>query len=144
VHKGSTKPIKRLRWGSKRKEQKKSKSTLVWRTGLSGVPPESVRCTRTVRLRTLQLRVSPAPLRYNSPDSSVCHRTVWCTSGATTSQHNSRLQRYSAWIVCAEVRAAVEGAPDSEQCMSGAAPDCPVPPEDKAPTVESARTLTVG
>jgi hypothetical protein len=26
----------------------------------------------------------------------------------------------------------VNGAPDSEQCMSGAAPDCPVPLEDKA------------
>jgi hypothetical protein len=26
----------------------------------------------------------------------------------------------------------VRGAPDSEQCMSGAAPDCPVPLEDKA------------
>jgi hypothetical protein len=32
----------------------------------------------------------------------------------------------------AEVRAVVRGAPDSEQCLSGAAPDCPVPLEDKA------------
>jgi hypothetical protein len=24
------------------------------------------------------------------------------------------------------------GAPDTEQCLSGAAPDCPVPLEDKA------------
>jgi hypothetical protein len=41
-------------------------------------------------------------------------------------------------------RAAVRGAPDSEQYLSGAAPDCPVPLEDKAPTVDCARTLTVG
>jgi hypothetical protein len=43
------------------------------------VAPDSVRCTRTVQVRTLHLRVSPAPLRYNSPDCPVCHRTVWCT-----------------------------------------------------------------
>ena len=42
------------------------------------------------------------------------------------------LQRYSARTVRAEVRAVVRGAPDSEQCLSGAAPDCPVPLEDKA------------
>jgi hypothetical protein len=34
--------------------------------------------------------------------------------------------------VRAEVRAIDRGAPDSEQCLSGAAPDCPVPLEDKA------------
>jgi hypothetical protein len=32
----------------------------------------------------------------------------------------------------AEVRTEVRGAPDSEQDLSGAAPDCPVPLEDKA------------
>jgi hypothetical protein len=31
----------------------------------------------------------------------------------------------------AEVRAEVKGAPDSEQDLSGVAPDCPVPQEDK-------------
>jgi hypothetical protein len=30
-----------------------------------------------------------------------------------------------------QVRTEVRGAPDSEQCLSGAAPDCPVPEEDK-------------
>jgi hypothetical protein len=34
--------------------------------------------------------------------------------------------------VRAEVRAVVRGAPDGEQYLSGAAPDCPVPLEDKA------------
>jgi hypothetical protein len=74
----------------------------------------------------------------------VCHRTVRCTSGATASQHNGQLQRYSAQTVRAKVRAAARGAPDSEQHMSGLAPNCPVTPEDKAPTVETAWTLTVG
>jgi hypothetical protein len=41
----------------------------------------------------------------------------------------------SVQIVRAEVRAVVRGAPDSEQCLSGAAPDCPVPLEDKASNV---------
>jgi hypothetical protein len=43
-----------------------------------------------------------------------------------------------------QVRAEVRGAPDKEQCMSGAAPDCPVPPEISAPTIDCVRTLTVG
>jgi hypothetical protein len=42
------------------------------------------------------------------------------------------------------VRAAPEGAPNSEQYLSGVAPDYPVPHEDRAPTVETVRTLTVG
>jgi hypothetical protein len=44
----------------------------------------------------------------------------------------------------AKVTIEVRGAPDSEQCLSGAAPDCPVPPEVSAPTVDCVRTLTVG
>ena len=51
---------------------------------------------------------------------------------------------YSARTVRAESEQPLEGAPDSEQWLSGAAPDYPVPPEDKAPTVETVRTLTVG
>jgi hypothetical protein len=42
------------------------------------------------------------------------------------------------------VRATPEGAPDSEQCLSDAAPDCPMPQDVRAPTVETVRTLTVG
>jgi hypothetical protein len=74
------------------KRSKETKSTLVWRTGLSGVPPDSVRCTRTVQRPTLHSRVSQRALRYNSPDCPVCHRTVWCTSGVTATSRNGRLQ----------------------------------------------------
>jgi hypothetical protein len=42
VPKVQHKPIKRSKLGFKRKEQKKPKRTLVWRTGQSGVPPDSV------------------------------------------------------------------------------------------------------
>jgi hypothetical protein len=42
VHKGSAQTNKRSKLGFKIKEQKKLKRTLVWRTRLSGVPPDSV------------------------------------------------------------------------------------------------------
>jgi hypothetical protein len=77
----NSKPIQRL----KRVQEERSKGNRsVWRTGLSGAPPDSVRCSREDRLQTLHLRVSQAHLRYNSPDCPVCHRTVRCTNGATT------------------------------------------------------------
>jgi hypothetical protein len=72
---------------------KETKCALVWRTGLSGVPPDTVQCTRTVQYPTRHSRVSQGALRYNSPDCPVCHRTVRCTSGATTTSHNGRLQK---------------------------------------------------
>jgi hypothetical protein len=97
------------------------------------VPPDSVRCTRSVQKSTSHSRVSPGALRYNSSDCPVCHRTVRCDSGATAIQRNGRLQRL---LMSATVRdrdrAQSQSAPDTEQCMSGAAPNCPVPLEDKA------------
>jgi hypothetical protein len=53
-------------------------------------------------------------------------------------------ERYSARTVRAEVKADARGAPDSEQYLSGAAPNCLVPLEDEAPIVDYVRTLTVG
>jgi hypothetical protein len=125
------KPIKRSKLGFKRKEQKKPKRTLVWRTGLSGVPPDSVRCTRDRTDQTLHLRFSGEPLRYNSLDCPVCQ---W--------SNGYRAQRSTPTVTCnheqcadssRRVRAAPEGAPD-----------CPVPQDVRAPTVETVRTLTAG
>jgi hypothetical protein len=76
VSKIQQKPIERTRQGSKQRSKKKPKCSLVWRIGLSGVPPDSVRCTRKDRLRTLHLRVSQAQSHYNSPDCPVHHQTV--------------------------------------------------------------------
>jgi hypothetical protein len=60
---------------------------MVWRTRLSGVPPNSVRCTtrqcpvhQGTPSPTSHLREFSEALRYNSPDCPVYHRTV---SGAT-------------------------------------------------------------
>jgi hypothetical protein len=108
--------------------------------------------------------VSGAPGPYNSKlatlgfvwaCSAIIYRTVRWATGLSGEPAEQRLlaqwstatdpcKCYSAWTVRVEVRAAVRGAPDSEQYMSGAAPNCLVPLEDKAPTVDSARTLTVG
>jgi hypothetical protein len=97
-------------------------------------------------------KVSGAPGPYNvqlstlgflKARSAIIHRTVWCAtelSGAPAEQRlfgatvdcKSAEQSYSARTMGAEVRAVARGAPDSEQYLSGAAPDCPVPLEDKA------------
>jgi hypothetical protein len=45
----------------------------------------------------------------------------------------------SAQTACAESEQAPKGAPDSEQWLSGAPPDCPVAPLVRAPTVEPQR-----
>jgi hypothetical protein len=147
VSKVQHKPIKRLKLGFKRKEQKKPKRTLVWRTGLSGAPPDIVRCTRVRTSSTLHIRISEAALRYNSSDCPVGHQTVRCASGAipsATVDSNGRLQREQCADSLRRVRAALEDAPDSEQWLSGAAPDYPVAQAVRAPTVETVRTLTVG
>jgi hypothetical protein len=126
VPKVQHKPIKRSKLGFKRKEQKKPKRTLVW--GTRQCPACQGRSTPTLRLR-----VSKAALRYNSLDCPVCHRTVWCACGATTTSRNGQLQKYlTQGTVRAESERSIRGAPDSEQYLSGAAPNCPVPQEDKA------------
>jgi hypothetical protein len=97
------------------------------------VPPDSVRCTRIVQFQTRHPRVSLGALRYNSPDRPVCHQTVRCTSGAMTTSRNGRLQKLKNQRNSArQSRAIIRGAPDTEQCLSGAAPDYPVLLEDKA------------
>jgi hypothetical protein len=94
------------------------------------VPPDCVRCTRTVQSQTSHSRVFASALRYNSPDCPVHQRSNGYPAQRPTA--TDTLQRYRMRTVRAEVRAVVRGAPDSEQCLSGAAPDCLVPLEDKA------------
>jgi hypothetical protein len=63
---------------------------------------------------------------------------------SATVDSNGRLQREQWADSSRRVRAAPEGAPDSEQDLSGAALNCPVPQDVRAPTVKTVRTLTVG
>jgi hypothetical protein len=69
-------------------------------------------------------------LRYNSLDCPVHQRSNG--SFAQRSTAKAEIQMNSAQTVRAEVRAVARGTPDSEQYLSGAAPDCLVPLEDKA------------
>jgi hypothetical protein len=110
-----------------------------WRTGLSGVPPDCVRCTRAVPVPTSHSREFNSALRYNSPDS---HRTVrWASAQRISSAQRSTL---TAGTVQHSARQ------KSEQRVRGA-PDCPVHHQavrchkkTKAPTINCSRTLTVG
>jgi hypothetical protein len=97
--------------------------------------PDNVQCTRTVQLK-------PAALGFLEAHSAIIHRTVWCATGLSGAPAEQRLTRamvdssnttvrYSALQCVAEVRAEVRGTPGSEQDLSGVAPDCPVPQEDK-------------
>jgi hypothetical protein len=135
------KPIKRLKLGFKRKEQKKPKGTLVWRTGLSGVPPDSVWCPGLIDFKLATFGFLEKPLRYNSPDCPVCHRTVRCASGATTPS-----QRSTPTDTCksATVRGQFAQSQSSARRRTGqwtVPVRCPKLPELQR--VKTVRTLTV-
>ena len=70
------KPIKRPRKDSNIESKSQPKCALVWRTGLSGAPPDSVRCTRELHAELLTF----GKIRGRS---AIIHRTVRCASGAT-------------------------------------------------------------
>jgi hypothetical protein len=76
VPKVHNKPIKRPRKGSDKESKRQPKGTLVWRTGLSGVPPDSVRCTRA-------LGVELTTFGKKGGRSAIIHQTIRCASGAT-------------------------------------------------------------
>jgi hypothetical protein len=135
VHKGSTQTNKKIKERVQNQRSKGTKGALVWHTGLSSVPPDSVRCTRTVQLQTRHPRVSLGVLRYNSLDCLVHQRsngsfTQWPTTKATDSV-NSEEQ-------CAQKSKQSSEVHQTVNCI------CPVPQENKAPMVDCARTLTVG
>jgi hypothetical protein len=88
-----------------------------WCTGLSGVPPNSVRCTRAVPVPTNHSRENADAILYNSPDCPVCHRTVRWDSG----QRLSNAQRSTLIAEIVQHSAQQKSEPQSQR-----APDCPV------------------
>ena len=78
VHK---RPIKRPRKGFNKKSKGTTEDTLVWRTGLSGAPPDSVRCTRGLQaeLRTFG---------NSQSRRAIIHRTVRCTPDSVRCSRN--------------------------------------------------------
>jgi hypothetical protein len=107
------------------------------------VPPDSVRCTRDSNSELLTFGNSGGRsaiihrnVRCSTGQCPVAHWTVWCASGATaTSRQRSSAEVIKCTTVRASVRAGPDGAPDIEQCLSGAPPDCPVAQKTEAPTV---------
>jgi hypothetical protein len=132
--------IKRPRMSSNKVSKGQLKCVLIWRTGLSGVPPDSVRCTRghqaelntfrnsqrhftiihrTVRCTTGQCPVPQGRATLNSPASGIrsakIHRTVRCDSGATTtSRATVDCNALNARLRTQRSRARAGGTPDSQ------------------------------
>jgi hypothetical protein len=79
VPKVHNKPIKRPRKASNKKSKRQPKCALVWRTGLFGAPPDSVRCTREPNSKL-------ATFGNSGSCSTIIHRTVRCqrSNGSTT------------------------------------------------------------
>jgi hypothetical protein len=99
--------------------------------------PDSPMCHQIVSGALGSYKLQLAALGFLQCHSAIIHQTVRCAtrlSGVTAEQ-----RLFGATVDCivpltalqfaAKVRAEVRGAPDSEQCMSGAALDCPVPPK---------------
>jgi hypothetical protein len=115
VHKGSTQTNKRLKLGFKYKGAKKL--SVLW----SGAPDCSV-CHRTVSGAPGPYRVQTATLGFLQAHFAIIHRIVRCTTGVRISAQWSTATVPLTALQCAtEVRTEVRGAPDSEQCLSGAA-----------------------
>jgi hypothetical protein len=136
VPKVQHKPIKSPRNGSNKKSKRQQNAALVWRTGLSGVPPDSVRCTREINSKL-------ASFGNLGSHSAIIHRTVRCSTGlsgvpcgatATAPTVVCKSNSEQCVTASAESEQAPEGAPDSEQWLSG------------GPTCQNSngRTLTVG
>jgi hypothetical protein len=147
VPKVHNKPIKRPKKDSNIREQSQPKCPLVWRAGLSGAPPDSVRCTRDSNSELLTFGNSRShsaiihrTVRCSTGQCPVAHRTVRCASRATaTSAPTVTCNCIQCATVHAEVRHAPEGAPDSLQDLSGAPSDYPVAQKTEAPTVRIQR-----
>jgi hypothetical protein len=111
------------------KQSKELECAESWRPGLSGVPPNSVRCTRTVQMSTSHSQDSRAR-------SAIIHWTVRC---ATELPGEPAGNGYPAPMVdCKSTCHGEQCAAKSEQRsqrgtgLSVVAPDFPVPQEDKA------------
>jgi hypothetical protein len=99
------------------------------RTGLYGVPPDSVWCTRSYTSELATLENSRAPF-------AIIHRTVRCTTRLSSEPAEQRLSAPTVdsakctvgYSAAAEVRATKSEGTG----LSGVAPDCPVLQEDKA------------
>jgi hypothetical protein len=110
VSKVQHKPIKRLKLGFKRKEQKKPKRILVWRT-------DCPMCHRIVSGAPGAINSNLPPSGFWKSHSSIIHQTVRCANGATAPKRNSRLksEQLAQSQSSARRRTGLSGAP---RCLS--------------------------
>jgi hypothetical protein len=145
VPKVHNKPIKIPRKGSNKESKRQPKCALVWRTGLSGAPPDSIRCTREPNSEL-------ATFGNSGSCSAIIHRTVRCStglSGVPAEQRllraNGHLQRTLNALQCAAARAEVRAR--ARRCIGQSTGPvwCTTGlfggPEDRS---SNGRTLTVG
>jgi hypothetical protein len=161
VPKVHNKPIQVKRKGSNKGSKRQPKYALFWRTGLSGVPPDSVRCTResNSELATFGNSVSR---------SAIIHRTVRCCTGPDCLVCQRSNGYFAPMVICKGIKCATVRAcarrsqsrrqkahqtvrwphkselqrlnPNSRvtwpahRTVSGGAPDCPVRPSTEAST----------
>jgi hypothetical protein len=97
VPKVHNKPIKGPRKGSNKRSKRQPKCALVWRTGLSDVPPDSVWCTREPDSELTTFGNSGSR-------SAIIHRTVRCASGVL----GRRRRRYPSLDAFANLAATTE------------------------------------
>jgi hypothetical protein len=133
VPKVHNKPIKRPRKGSNKKSKRLPKCALVWRTGLSGVPPDSVRCTREPDSKL-------ATFGNSGSRSAIIHRTIRCSTGLSgvpaeqrLHRANGRLQRAVNALQCAQK------SEQSQKAHRTVNSDCPMAQKLEAPTVRTQR-----
>jgi hypothetical protein len=107
--KGSQQTNTSQKKGFKTKEQSIPKAAQVWRTGLSSVPPNSVRCTREIDSEL-------ASFGNLGGRSAIIHRTIRCNTGLSSVLAEQRLLRANGRLqmnseskqcapACAEVKA---------------------------------------
>jgi hypothetical protein len=129
VHKGSTQTNKKIEYRVQKQRSKETKSALVWRTGLSGAPGlywPKLATPGFLRARSaIFIGLSDVP-----PDYPVQQRSNDSFAQRSTAKAEESDEQWRT--VRAELEPPVRGAPDTEQCLSGVAPNCPVPLEDKA------------
>jgi hypothetical protein len=120
VPKVHNKPTKRPRKDSNIESKRQPNCPLVWRTGLSGVPPDSVRCTRDSNSELLTFGNSGS-------SSAIIHRTVRCRTGLSGVPAEQRLLRANGRLQ--KAFNALQCALESEQSQKAhrtVNSDCPV------------------
>jgi hypothetical protein len=110
-------------------QRSKRNLSVLW----TGAPDCPV-CHRTVSGAPCPYKDKPDTLGKTEPHSAIIHRTVRCATGLSGVPAEQQLLAptvdcKSGWQMNSARRA--RGAPDSKQYLSGGAPDCPVPQEDK-------------